>query len=216
MKKTLAHLFIMLSLFITSTAHAVNFVEIIRNDRWLVYVDTDSIERRDDYLVAWTKWIPRGEQAAEARKRFKKTIVHQMSFDAYNTQRRQTQTLHFVIYGENGTIIESDSRPFAPSGYSEIIPGTNGATLYDFIMLNADPTARLESELVSSLDKMSEEEKDTLVEAAISLACRNYLWIDRKDFDSNNQMHLDATRKALLEIHKRAKEIQQREGGQYK
>lgn len=136
MKKIAFVLFFLFSLCMP--VYAANFVEITRDDNYLVYIDVDSIASRTsynhEYVVAWSKWIPRGDEAKELSKEYKKPVNHEMSFIALNKNIKQIQTLSRHLYDKKGNIINGGSWPFQTSNYKEVIPDTYGETFYDFIM----------------------------------------------------------------------------------
>lgn len=122
----------------TLPAWSANFVEIARTKDWLTYVDVDSIGLRSEanhkYVVAWCKIIPRGESEKQFVKNFKQPAGYFMELSAYNIEYKQEQVLSFVAYNEEGTVLENDSSIFFVSKYEEIIPGTLGEDIYNFVM----------------------------------------------------------------------------------
>lgn len=66
MRKFVASVFFLLLL--STSAFAANFVEIVHSEHYLIYVDTDSIALRGNHIVAWSKWIPRGEEKKGLKK----------------------------------------------------------------------------------------------------------------------------------------------------
>lgn len=137
MKKII--LLLLLILCLCAPADAVNFVEIGRDDNYLVYLDLDSIELRkaysDEYVVAWIKYIYRGDIAKNLSKEYKKDVGYLMAFEAYNKDYKQSQTLSETLYDKKGFAIVNDSQTFQKSKYEEIIPHTYGDLSYDLVML---------------------------------------------------------------------------------
>lgn len=136
MKRIALILFLLFSLCVP--VYAANFVEIARDDRYLIYIDADSIELRktnnNEYIVAWIKWIYRGDSAKELSKEYKQKVDHKMSFLALNRDARQMQSLSDHLYDKKGNILEDGSWQFQSSEYSEVIPNSYGELIYDFIM----------------------------------------------------------------------------------
>lgn len=136
MKKIAIVLFLLFSLSVP--ACAADFVELGRDDNRLIYVDVDSIALRktdnSEYVVAWIKMIPRGDEAKELSKEYKKPVDYDMTFSALNKNIKQIQPLSRHLYDKKGNVIIGDSWPFQSSRYGEAIPGTVGEAIYDFVM----------------------------------------------------------------------------------
>lgn len=139
MKKTLlALLFI---LIVSLPVSAANFVELGRDEDYLIYVDINSIEERstygNNYIVAWVKWIPRGEALKELSAIFEpKSVDCFMSFYAYDKNHKRGQRLMYTLYDKKGNVIVSDSQAFSLGQYQEIIPGSYSELFYDMVMLH--------------------------------------------------------------------------------
>ena len=128
---------ILMALFIfcfSTPLYAANFVEVYRDDNILIALDTSSIEKRDDYIVAWTKWIPRGETKTKHEKKLKTKISHYMEFTAYNLTLKQFQFLMRVYYSPKNSVIDSYSENFAMYRYKDVIPDSIGYLLYDLVI----------------------------------------------------------------------------------
>lgn len=134
-------LLLFLLLCMSSPAYAVNFVEILRNENDLIYLDLDSVSQRSslgrDYIVAWVKWIPRGDKLKEQSKLYKtNSLDYIIRLSAFDKNLKQVQVLAFSAYDKKGNVIASNSWQFSPSDYSEIAPQTYGDWIYDIVMFN--------------------------------------------------------------------------------
>lgn len=97
MKKVV--LILLLSFYLCGIANAANYVEIIKDDDYIAYLDLGSIKQnaidhfsaneygdiveggyRETYLVARVKWILRGNRAKEIRKNFKDASYCMMTY----------------------------------------------------------------------------------------------------------------------------------------
>ncbi len=191
----------------TLPAFATNFVEVLRTDTWIAYVDLDSIEPREDYLVAWTRWHPLGEEKKRIVKILSRQFSYQMRFDAYNPGKRQMQPLEIISYELDGEAFENQLWPFSLSAYEEVIPGTNGAAVYDFVadyhrngFSPTSQTPATESDFDTKFEKLSSEQKDDLKEIAVLVACHKYLKIPSDQFNPSDPLHLQAMKIAGLFI----------------
>ena len=121
-----------------SQALAVDFIEVVSDDNFLIYVDFNSIEYRqdyaDNYIVVWTQWFPRGETRKDMQKNIHEGIGHILFLDALNPERRQWQALSSITYGLKGNQLEDHSTRFSSINYEEIPPGSYGSAIYDFVI----------------------------------------------------------------------------------
>lgn len=136
MRKFVLSLLLLLCLAIPS--QATNFIEVARDDNFLIYLDNDSIEDRGEYVVAWSKCIPRGE----AKKRFDKEANANVSsilyFHAFNKKYKQEQTLSAIAYDSTGRNVLNENRKFSDSQYNEIAPTSHLNHLYGIVSLVND------------------------------------------------------------------------------
>lgn len=121
-------------LICATSALASQFVELMRDDQLIIMVDVESIRDKGDYVVAWSKWIPRGRFTTELKKLYKANVSNQMTFDAYNKSEKQTQTLVEVAYFTNGQFRTDVNRQYNPYAWKEVIPRTYNEFIYNFIM----------------------------------------------------------------------------------
>ena len=133
MKKVI--ILILLLLSFASAANAANFMEIMRDDRFLIYIDTESIQDKDSYCSVWEKWIPRGKEATEIKKELKGDVDYWMRLTAHKKDAKESQTLAMYVYMKNGRIKEfvSSNTPLSFK-WKPIIPGSVAEEIYDLIM----------------------------------------------------------------------------------
>ena len=198
--------FVFLLLF-ALPAFATIFVEVLRTDTWSVYVDLDSIEPREGYLVAWTRWHPLGEEKNRIVKTLSRQFAYQMRFEAYHLVKRQMQPLETISYEHNGEAFKNRSWSFSLSAYEEVIPGTNGAAIYDFVSdYYQNFCSRSAQTHTTGLDfdakfaTLSPDQKNDLREVAILLACHKYLKIPSDQFNPTDPLHLQAMKVAEIFI----------------
>lgn len=137
MKKVLFCFVLVLSFVLP--ANAENFVEIMDNENVLIYIDVDSVEQRtsdgNDYIVAWLKFIPRGEDLERVLKFFQLTSVGHMSeFWAFSKDLKLMQVLTVRIYDEKDKMLDETSCEFSLDRYDEVAPETYGEWLYEQAM----------------------------------------------------------------------------------
>lgn len=109
---------------IASTANAANFVEIHRDDNFIIYLELDSFQNKGDYATCWTKLIPRGKFLERQNKLNKKNVSHFMRFDAYKLNEFQIQLLQAIVYfkdGGNNTLYSSN---LLANKWEEVVPGS--------------------------------------------------------------------------------------------
>lgn len=112
------------------TASAANFVEIIRDDNFLIYIDVDSLQDKGDYLTCWTKWIPRGKELERYNKMTKKKVSHLMGFDAYKVNDHQSQRLAEYYYYKNGEHEKNFAWNLTSNGWEELVPQSYGEFIW--------------------------------------------------------------------------------------
>lgn len=125
-------------IIISSPAYAAKFETIAESDEFTVLLNIESISKRSDYgreyVVAWTKWIPKKDKSEELSKEYKSKIDYEMVFFAFDQKFRQIQELSFSVYDLTGKIVANQSRQFYTAQYTEIIPDTLGEDMYDAVM----------------------------------------------------------------------------------
>lgn len=196
---------ILMALFIfcfSTPLHAANFVEVYRDDKYLLAIDTSSIEKRDGHIVAWTKYILRGEAKTKEEKRLKTKVDFLMQFSVYNPSKKQSKTLSWFYYSPNREVVDKGSISF--SQYEDIIPGTLGELLYDLVTDYYNKTQANQTPPTPP----NKVNWDNFMEAATVLACHNYLNIDPQYFDESNPDHILARNMAAIEIKERVEQLQ--------
>lgn len=133
MKKILLICAIALFCFTGISQAASNFIEIARDDNYLVYLDADSLEDKGNYVLAWTKWIPRGEALKNEQETCRSKIDHSMILVAQNKKARQYQVLYRIFYYRSN-VVSSEKIKFNSSNYSQIIPGSYAEFIWEATM----------------------------------------------------------------------------------
>lgn len=136
MKKVVLVIFLLFCMCLP--AYAVHFIEIVNDDKRIIYIDADSIETRKsgnhEYAVAWIKMIPLGDFAKELTTRDNKTVASSMELWAFTKGAKQYQVLSMVRYDKNGALIFQESHPFEIAWCSDIVPQTFPDFFYDLVM----------------------------------------------------------------------------------
>lgn len=122
-------LVLLLLFYMCVPAYAVNFVEIGEGKLDIIYVDIDSVQTRDGYVVAWSKWIPKSGTSQHNKK-----VTHTLILYAFNMDYQQLQSLSEIDYDKNGNSLNTITKPFDPYRYDEVIPGSLGKVLYESAM----------------------------------------------------------------------------------
>jgi C-terminal processing protease CtpA/Prc len=125
-------------------ARAARFVEIYGDNKRLMYVDVDSIEDRDEYLLVWVKSVFLGEEKEEMDRLFEDSMDYSLHSYALNKNLKQMQTLSSVIYNIKGVISWQTSDNFSRYNFDEIVPNSLGEVVYDSVIDYLD-TGRLNS-----------------------------------------------------------------------
>lgn len=147
MKRYVLYIFMILSLFFVAPASAANFVEVIRDDKNLVYIDLASVQDKQYYYTVWEKWIPRTieikhiiqkalEQSRHNIKISADDFSHQLILCAYHKTEPKYETLAIYYYDKNGNTILRESLPFDPYQWSDIPPNTYAEYLHKWIINN--------------------------------------------------------------------------------
>lgn len=118
---------------VASMASAANFVEILRNDKFFIYIDVDSLQNKGDYVTCWTKWIPKGKELERYNKMFKKKVSHLMGFDAYKVNDRQTQRLAEYCFYKNGEYEKNFAWDLTSNGWVEIVPQSYSESIWESV-----------------------------------------------------------------------------------
>jgi len=123
---------------IASTANAANFVEIYRDNNYLVYLDLDSFQNKGDYATCWTKLIPMGKELERQNKAFNKNVSHFINFGAYKLNEHQLQFLSGYVYFENGADLVLLHSDFSIYNWQEIVPESIGEYIWKSINIIAE------------------------------------------------------------------------------
>lgn len=96
------------------------------------YMDANSVEERDGYIVAGSKFIPMVKNGFGRKKG--QEIAYIVCSIAYNKNQQQWQYLKELHYNSSGQVLESWNSSFSPQRYQEIAPGTMAADFYMHVM----------------------------------------------------------------------------------
>lgn len=137
MKKVLFCFVLVLGFVLPASAEI--FMKINDDENYLIYVDIASVEQRtsdgNDYIVAWVKFIPRGEMLKRKLKLYQLTSIGHMSeFVAFSKDLMLSQLLAARIYDEKGKMLYDGSSEFSPDKYEEVAPETYGERVYNQVM----------------------------------------------------------------------------------
>lgn len=120
---------------VVSMASAANFVEIGRDENYLIYIDMDSLQNKGDYLTCWIKTIPRGKELEKLNKNSKNKLSFIMLFSAYKVNERQMQALATYFYYEDSDHETILNRNLTINGWEEIIPQTYAEFIWEYLNL---------------------------------------------------------------------------------
>lgn len=120
-------------------AWAANFAEICRDENYLIYLDIDSISERTsyghNYVVAWTKWIPRGDSHKELLRSYGiKSVGYIMQLFAFDQNMEKIQALSVNVYDKKGNVVDRYSGQFSVGKYEEVVPQTYGELMYNLVI----------------------------------------------------------------------------------
>lgn len=119
--------------FLATPAMAEDFVEIIRHDFAIVSIDTDSVEERDDYVVASIKWVYKGEALEQIREVFPMAVTSK-TLVAFDRHKRLFQRLAVSFFDNHGSVVGSMQDHFSLKNYKDVILGTNIDFIYDAVI----------------------------------------------------------------------------------
>lgn len=117
-----------------SGAYAANFVEVYRDDRYLIFIDVSSLEDHGDYVTVWEKWIYRGRKLEEMKKKFGEKIAYDISLNAYKKNTKESQSLSCSTYDNNGIVLFNYNLTFSPYKFEPIFPESIGEFLWGRVM----------------------------------------------------------------------------------
>lgn len=104
---------------------------------------------------------PQRGREKRIEKELTKPVDHQMILYAYNMNLKQHQTLTGIWYNSKGQTLGSNSLPFSTNRYVEVIPGTHGESVYDFVLACYNNTITRKSQPTTEVDIQAELAKMT-------------------------------------------------------
>lgn len=135
MRTVWINIFLLISLIILMCIPAYaeeGFIEIYRTENEIRSLNIASVEDRGEYVVAWTKMIPRGELLSKLNKKGVK-VSFILSLNAYNKKYKQYMFIKDVYYDKQQAVIAT--KDFDSHEWKELPPNTVGEAEYDSIML---------------------------------------------------------------------------------
>lgn len=108
-----------------------NFIEIYRDNNFLIYVDNDSVKDSGRFFSVWTKWILRGAALKDNRKYYK-SMDYFLELTSYMRNERLTRLDDMVIYDKDRRVI---SNKHNYSGWKNVVPQSVGEAVYDTLNL---------------------------------------------------------------------------------
>lgn len=130
-------IFIALCLLIVlqhSSAYSASFVEIYRDDDYLIFLDTSSLKDQGSYVTVWNKWVFRGKKLEQAKKNYGKTFSYSMELRAFKKDVKEVQLLSIYLYGNDCAVLDSHTQSFSPYEYEPIVPDSIGELLWERVM----------------------------------------------------------------------------------
>jgi len=102
-------------------------------DRWLlvggnedqhveVYIDTVSLERREDVATVWAMFRHATNQSDALGKNYRRYLVH----ETFNCARRTTASDSWATYTASGSVVKSGTMP---GTVTAVVPGTVGESV---------------------------------------------------------------------------------------
>ena len=121
-----------------SGAYAANFVEVLREDKYIIYLDISSLEDKGDYVTVWEKWVYRGGKLQEWKKKHGEKFAYDMILWAYKTNAKESQILSWYAYGNDGVVLDSNNGTFSPYSFTPLPPNSIGESLWGRVMALTD------------------------------------------------------------------------------
>lgn len=122
---------------ILPTFAAPNWVQIDNK----TYIDTNSIRQENylglgygNYYSIWTKWLNDGSKKFLDLESFYKSKIWFTSRQAYfDCKNKRVAEKSFVTYDLEGNVIENNTINDYNLSFSNIVPGTIGDIIYDYV-----------------------------------------------------------------------------------
>ena len=116
-------------------ASGADFQEVYRNDGFYhIFVDAASMDDKGEYVLAWEKYVPQGQEMEKRKQEYGQKYSHRMVREAFKKKTRESQALRIIDYDVEGGVIKESRRPYSTSNYEEFPPNSIGAVLWDAVM----------------------------------------------------------------------------------
>ena len=109
-----------------------DYIEICRDENQIRFLNIASVEDRGEYVVAWTKMIPRGELLSKLNKNGVK-VSFILCLEAYNKKYKQYMFIKDVYYDKQQAVIAT--KDFDSQKWRSVVPNTVSEAVYDSVML---------------------------------------------------------------------------------
>lgn len=109
------------------------YMEIIESDSQYVHLNIKSVEDRGEYVIAWTKHIPKGEMLSEWKKLYGADLHYELLLSAYNKKYKQSRLITSTGYSASGKVL--NTYQYNDIRWTEIIPESIGDGMYVYVML---------------------------------------------------------------------------------
>lgn len=117
-----------------SGAYSASFVEIYRDDGYLVLLDTSSLKDQGSYVTVWNKWVHRGKKLEQAKKDYGKTFSYAMELRAFKKDAKEGQLISLYLYSDDGAVLDSHTWPVSPYEYKPLVPNSIGEFIWERVM----------------------------------------------------------------------------------
>ncbi len=117
-----------------SGAYAENFVEVARDENFIVYIDLSSLKDQGEYVTVWEKWILRGKALEKEKKISGLEFAYHMFSYAYKTNIKESQIISRYDYDNDGMVLDSHNWTFSPYEFNPLVPGSIGEFLWERVM----------------------------------------------------------------------------------
>ena len=118
-------IFLIVMLLPVSSCAEEGYVEIGRNEIGVYSIYVPSVEDRGTYFCGWIKQAIRNGKKINGQ-----TPDTEMTLLAANKERRQIQTLSYVIYDKKGGVLESNSFMFNTYQWQDVVPNSMGEAVW--------------------------------------------------------------------------------------
>lgn len=116
------------------SAYAANYLEVHRDENYIVTLDVSSLKDHGDYVTVLEGWIFRGEVLEEQKKISGKNFSYVLFVRAYKVSDKKFQIMRYAEYSEDGKCLESFQIPYDPNKFKTIPPNSFGVSIWEKVM----------------------------------------------------------------------------------